>query len=1125
VTLGNHGESFVNAAISSRGACPEPQALAGYVDGRLEANARRRIEAHLVGCAECREVVTGTALFVDVDKSGQKLRIAAVVGALAAALVLALWLPGARFGSVSEAPPPALLELVAAAANEPTRPAEGRLTGGFKYAPAPSPARGPSDRRPSPDVRIAAARIEKAALERDVPENEAALGIAYLTLGEFDKAIEALDDAASQRPTNAKYQNDLSVAYLARAKGLDRADDLPKALESAERAIKIDPALIEPWFNRALALEALHLDEAARTAWRQVLERDAASPWAEEARAHLAKPAPSARNGWNVLRDRVLSDLSDPARRNVAEATIHDSCRDLIREEIEDHLLPAWGTAWRDGNLQQAESALREAAMLARALERAGGDRMPADGVAVIEEALARRDSSSSARLADAHALFGQGRRMYLADRAHEASALFDTASREFVRAGSPYALWGAVYRAIAVRTEGRLADALHILDDDVLVGSASSYAFLDGRIGWLGALIEGSVGNLESAVRRCRHVLDRFAEVDERESAAAVESLMAEYLAYLGEMADAWKHQMRATSQLSNVATDARRRLILMGGTFLALLVSAPQCGLHFENEVVRFAGQNGEFSIPEAYAQRARVQMLVGDAAQAHADLATAERAAAAITDAASRRWVRAEIDSVKAETDFGTSGSGDAEAATQALRFYGGSQFPFQSVQLLRNRARAEVANADVASAERDLDLAIADFWQQRDLLSNEQARVMSFEDGWLAFADMIALQVRVKHDTDAAFRYAEAGRARSLRRALGKDVAHAPDLTQTRTALPPGVVALYYVSLDDRLLTWVLSSAGVRCIERPITGVQLTRAVRAFRSAMIHADSVRLRTVARRLYDDVFGSIAESIESGATIAIVPDGPLQLLAFAALMQPSGRYLIEDHPIVIAPSAAALLAANQRDAGKAVAARSALVVSPASTVDVTGDRLPTLPGALSEATEIADSYHRATLLVGEEATKDRFAELAGTTEIIHFAGHSIVNPQFPRLSRLMFSGTRGGSSALTADELQRVPLRATRLVALGSCEAAAGPTVRGEGTITLARTFLGGGVSSVVASLWPIDDVPARTLFTAFHRFVSSGMHPALALQRVQIDAITGGSSFDRNWAGLVAFGATPR
>jgi len=334
-----------------------------------------------------------------------------------------------------------------------------------------------------------------------------------------------------------------------------------------------------------------------------------------------------------------------------------------------------------------------------------------------------------------------------------------------------------------------------------------------------------------------------------------------------------------------------------------------------------------------------------------------------------------------------------------------------------------------------------------------------------------------------------------------------------------------VALYYVSLDDRLLTWVLSSAGVRCIERPITGVQLTRAVRAFRSAMIHADSVRLRTVARRLYDDVFGSIAESIESGATIAIVPDGPLQLLAFAALIQPSGRYLIEDHPIVIAPSAAALLAANQRDAGKAVAARSALVVSPASTVDVTGDRLPTLPGALSEATEIADSYHRATLLVGEEATKDRFAELAGTTEIIHFAGHSIVNPQFPRLSRLMFSGTRGGSSALTADELQRVPLRATRLVALGSCEAAAGPTVRGEGTITLARTFLGGGVSSVVASLWPIDDVPARTLFTAFHRFVSSGMHPALALQRVQIDAITGGSSFDRNWAGLVAFGATPR
>src|SRR5262249_50870063 len=202
----------------------------------------------------------------------------------------------------------------------------------------------------------------------------------------------------------------------------------------------------------------------AHTAWRQVLERDGASPWAGEARAHLAKPAPSARNRWNDVRDRILIDLSDQRRRSLAEATIRDCCRDLIREEIEDHLLPAWGTAWRDGKLREAEPILREAATLARALENAGGDRMPANGIAVIEEALAKRDSSASARLADAHALFGHARRLYLADRMHEASALFDTASRGFEMTGSPYALWGAVYRAIAVRTEGRLFDALHIL-------------------------------------------------------------------------------------------------------------------------------------------------------------------------------------------------------------------------------------------------------------------------------------------------------------------------------------------------------------------------------------------------------------------------------------------------------------------------------------------------------------------------------------------------------------------------------------------------------------------------------------------------------------------------------------
>src|SRR5262249_5976739 len=63
--------------------------------------------------------------------------------------------------------------------------------------------------------------------------------------------------------------------------------DVPKALESAERAIALKDPPTEAWFNRALALERLHLTDAAKKAWQDYLDRDATSGWADEARQHL----------------------------------------------------------------------------------------------------------------------------------------------------------------------------------------------------------------------------------------------------------------------------------------------------------------------------------------------------------------------------------------------------------------------------------------------------------------------------------------------------------------------------------------------------------------------------------------------------------------------------------------------------------------------------------------------------------------------------------------------------------------------------------------------------------------------------------------------------------------------
>ena len=350
---------------------PDAEQLAEYADGVLGADVRADVEKHLVDCADCRAVLAETMAFVVAERVGGQTSGAAsgarvlrfrsrrwVTGAaagLAAAAALVMVVRLARpdlvdqmFGARRDRPE--LQELIAAVASEPTRPVEGRLTGGFKYAPPPSPTRGPGDRDVSPDVRIAAAKIEKLARADDTPQHRAALGLAYLALGDLDKAVEALEDAAQQDPGNAQFQSDLAAAYLARARWRDRAEDWARALAAADRAIKADPRRAEAYFNRALALEGLHLTDQALDAWTAYQSLEPATPWSRESATRM-------------------QTLKERRQRSAAPGpTAID--RQALRERIEDRLLTEWGRAVVGGQRQAAEASLRASRSACRRIGR-----------------------------------------------------------------------------------------------------------------------------------------------------------------------------------------------------------------------------------------------------------------------------------------------------------------------------------------------------------------------------------------------------------------------------------------------------------------------------------------------------------------------------------------------------------------------------------------------------------------------------------------------------------------------------------------------------------------------------------------------------------------------------------
>lgn len=273
--------------------------IAALVDRTLDPAARAAAEAHLAGCADCRDVWMETSDIVsDTEVGGWAAAPAAadapaprgrsrrwIYGgaglAVAAALALVVFSPR----MFDRGDRPELRELVEAVGTN--RRTEARLTGGFQWGPAPAVTRSNRNESVPAAVILATAKLRLVA-ERDRDARSlAALGTAKLVSGEIDEGIDALEESLRLAGTNADVLCDLSAAYFERFRRHGDKGDVAKALEAAERALAIDSALREGLFNRALALQHLEQRQNAMAAWATYMAHETDATWQQEAEAHI----------------------------------------------------------------------------------------------------------------------------------------------------------------------------------------------------------------------------------------------------------------------------------------------------------------------------------------------------------------------------------------------------------------------------------------------------------------------------------------------------------------------------------------------------------------------------------------------------------------------------------------------------------------------------------------------------------------------------------------------------------------------------------------------------------------------------------------------------------------------
>ena len=240
----------------------------------------------------------------------------------------------------------------------------------------------------------------------------------------------------------------------------------------------------------------------------------------------------------------------------------------------------------------------------------------------------------------------------------------------------------------------------------------------------------------------------------------------------------------------------------------------------------------------------------------------------------------------------------------------------------------------------------------------------------------------------------------------------------------------------------------------------------------------------------LYSYVIAPILDLIE-GDELIIVPDGPLWLAPFAALLNPFSKYLCESFKVRIIPSLTSLKIIAH--CPKFHSSSGALVVGDPDMSEVTnsqGDQiLEQLPFARQEAQMIGQILNTAPL-TGKLATKCEVLKQISSVAIVHIAAHGCMetgeialSPNPERRSQIPAEE----DYILTMSDVMNVKLRA-KLVVLSCCYSGRGE-IKAEGVVGIARAFMGAGARSVLVSLWAIDDEATLEFMKNFYHNLVKG------------------------------------
>jgi CHAT domain-containing protein len=384
---------------------------------------------------------------------------------------------------------------------------------------------------------------------------------------------------------------------------------------------------------------------------------------------------------------------------------------------------------------------------------------------------------------------------------------------------------------------------------------------------------------------------------------------------------------------------------------------------------------------------------------------------------------------------------------------------------------------------------------------------------------------------------------------------KDVPWNTPLTPI-ASLPTPHLLLEILPVGDTLVLWAArfeanKPSEPRMIILPFPITRLRDLVQEHRRAVVDTAPDRQADhipSAQALYNLLITPFQDLLEPEQILIVVPHGLLWEVSLAALVGPEGRFLIEKHPVVLAPSYAALNQLMAREDTRRAATdepnRVLVVANPStpntflqSESELSLPLLATVPGTQHQAEFLRAQFGaRALVLVGPDATRDRFLAELEAADLIHVAAHASHDPEDPYLIGLWLASDGRGAMPpkpgfVGLEDILEHPIRA-RAVVLSACDSARGIAHHSDGIAGLAWAFLAAGSASCLASQWKAVDASTAPLMEGLYKNLShpDDQRPCLrkaeALRLVQRQFISGQTAdlrwrHPRYWAPFVWIG----